>query len=229
MLTLLQRGSTTRPFGLTMPGGAGLGVRLPPTTRIAMSLLAACLCCLLAIQDPPPPEAQEPAAGASSPQAEVWDDDRVRKEIAAYRKAVRGDEVSKSDRAEAAAELARGSHRKLVAELYKIVVGDPALARTMLASREPGAPDLTPCGDDWSAETQARFDAVASRCREAGYAVARVPVVPGRDGRTFVTYTNVILDDRPGGRVCYILDEGPTYSMVLPPMPVKAPRSLGPA
>ncbi|MHC4251272.1 MAG: hypothetical protein ACYS9X_19305 [Planctomycetota bacterium] len=83
----------------------------------------------------------------------------------------------------------------------RVVVGDPSLAKAML---EEGAPDLTPCGDDWSAETQLRFDAVAARCREAGYEVARVPVVPGKDGRTYVTYTNVILDERDGARVCYM-------------------------
>ncbi|MHC5057617.1 MAG: hypothetical protein ACYTKD_23330 [Planctomycetota bacterium] len=83
----------------------------------------------------------------------------------------------------------------------RVVVGDPSLAKAIL---EDSPPDLTPCGDDWSAKAQSRFDAVAARCREAGYKVTRVPVVPGKDGRTYVTYTNVILDERDGTRVCYM-------------------------
>jgi hypothetical protein len=82
-----------------------------------------------------------------------------------------------------------------------VIVGDPALAEAML---DDVSPDLTPCGDDWSAETQSRFDAVAARCREAGFDVTRVPVVPGKDGRTYVTYSNVVLDERDGERVCYM-------------------------
>ncbi len=107
----------------------------------------------------------------------------------------------------------------------RVIVGDPSLARAVLPEGDLGAPDLTPCGDDWSAETQSRFDAVGSRCREVGHKVTRVPVVPGRDGRTYVTYTNVILDESSGGRVCYM----PVYRHApeLNDAAARAWRSLG--
>ena len=48
------------------------------------------------------------------------------------------------------------------------------------------------------------FDAVARQCAAAGYRVFRIPVVPGVDGRTFVTYVNAILDERDGRRIVYM-------------------------
>jgi len=89
----------------------------------------------------------------------------------------------------------------MVAGGRQVVVGDPSLARVI---QDTDVTDLTPCGDDRSAKTQSRFDAVAARCLETGCNVTRVPVVAGKDGRTYVTYTNVIIDDRDDGRVCYM-------------------------
>lgn len=80
------------------------------------------------------------------------------------------------------------------------VVGDPSLARTLLTAGEQ-RPITDP---DFSEETQRQFDAVAGSCAAAGYRVVRVPVVPGRDGRTYLTYLNVILDDRARKRVVYM-------------------------
>jgi len=80
------------------------------------------------------------------------------------------------------------------------VVGDPSLAAALADDGEPWPlehPDL-------SETTQCQFDAVAARCKAAGYRVVRIPVVPGRDGRTYLTYLNAILDERGGRRVVYM-------------------------
>ena len=36
------------------------------------------------------------------------------------------------------------------------------------------------------------------------YRVVRVPIAPGRDGRTYLTYLNAILDHRDGRRIVYM-------------------------
>ena len=61
----------------------------------------------------------------------------------------------------------------------------------------PGGPDFTP-------ETQGLFDAVARQCSAAGYKVVRLPVVPARDGRTYLTYANVLMEQRGGQRRVYL-------------------------
>jgi hypothetical protein len=68
-----------------------------------------------------------------------------------------------------------------------VLVGDPAHARRVLGN-------AVPLDADWSAATQARFDAVARVAAAAGYRVVRMPVAPGRDGRTWLTALNAILD-----------------------------------
>ena len=92
-----------------------------------------------------------------------------------------------------------------------MLVGDPGLARELIAAEMahhdrvattefmglPGGPDFTP-------ETQRLFDAVARQCSTAGYKVARIPVVPARDGRTYLTYANVLMEQRAGRRVVYL-------------------------
>lgn len=69
------------------------------------------------------------------------------------------------------------------------LVGDPSLARGVLG-------DAAPVDPDWSSAMQARFDAVAHAAAAAGYRVVRMPVAPGRDGRTWITGLNAILDGR---------------------------------
>jgi hypothetical protein len=64
----------------------------------------------------------------------------------------------------------------------------------------PGGPDFTP-------ETQHLFDAVAAQAAAAGYKVIRIPVVPARDSRTYLTYVNVLLDRQGTQRIVYL----PTY------------------
>ena len=57
---------------------------------------------------------------------------------------------------------------------------------------------------DFTDATIARFEAVADQCQAAGYRVVRILTVPGRDGRTYLTYLNAILDDRDGRRIVYM-------------------------
>lgn len=87
-----------------------------------------------------------------------------------------------------------------------MLVGDPAAARRLLAEwpKRDLAALCPPGGPDFSEAAIARFDAVARQCREAGYRVVRIPIVPGRDGRTYVTYLNAILDRRSGRRIVYM-------------------------
>jgi hypothetical protein len=84
-----------------------------------------------------------------------------------------------------------------------MLVGDPNLGRDVLGPA--GLADgLMPPGEDRGEATQALFDAVARRCQSEGYRVIRMPTVVGRDGRTYLTYLNVVLDGRPGGPTVYM-------------------------
>lgn len=85
-----------------------------------------------------------------------------------------------------------------------VLVGDPSRARALLSDRSVDAPALTGAADDLGPEMQQRFDAVADACARAGYRVVRIPVVPGRDTRAWLTYVNVLLDERDGRRVVYL-------------------------
>ena len=92
-----------------------------------------------------------------------------------------------------------------------MLVGDPRLGRGLipvefreengLATNNfmnlPGGPDSTPT-------TQHLFDAVADQCAAAGYKVVRIPVVPARDGRTYLTYVNVLMDQAGDRRIVYL-------------------------
>jgi hypothetical protein len=92
-----------------------------------------------------------------------------------------------------------------------VLVGDPRLAQEELAGSERESAEVAaylPGGPAFSAATMAAFDGVAEQCRAAGYRVVRIPVVPGSDGRTYLTYVNCIQDERDGKRVVYM----PVYS-----------------
>ena len=65
-----------------------------------------------------------------------------------------------------------------------------------------------PGGPDFSSETIRLFDSVAQRCREVGYRVVRIPAVAAADGRTYLTYVNVILDHRGRQPTVYL----PSYA-----------------
>ena len=78
-----------------------------------------------------------------------------------------------------------------------VLVADPSLARNLPHTDLPGGPDF-------STETQARYDSVAQAAHAAGYRVVRIPHIPASDGKTFLTYLNVILDQRPGRHIVYM-------------------------
>ena len=87
-----------------------------------------------------------------------------------------------------------------------VLVGDPRMAERLLAEphdRE-AVESFLPGGTDFTEATVARFDAVAEQCQTAGYRVVRIPLVPGCDGRSFITYVNAILDQRDGHRIVYM-------------------------
>ena len=91
------------------------------------------------------------------------------------------------------------------------VVGDPSLAEEMFSQpREKSVPFVNTdsprsfSNPDFSEATQKKFDAVAARCASAGYRVIRMPVVPDRDGRTYLTYLNVIIDQRGKNQTVYL-------------------------
>ena len=93
----------------------------------------------------------------------------------------------------------------------RMLVGDPSLGRKYVsaagAADGGSVPDgfmNLPGGADFTAPTQRRFDAVASQCQAAGYQVIRIPVVPAHDGRTYLTYANVLIDQQPIGRIVYL-------------------------
>jgi len=96
-----------------------------------------------------------------------------------------------------------------------VVVGDPRLAKSLLSETPDGkaVTSYLPDGPDFTEATLARFDAVAGQCRELGYKVVRIPLVPGQDGRTYLTYVNVILDQRDGRRIVYMPNFAPAESL----------------
>ena len=78
-----------------------------------------------------------------------------------------------------------------------MLVADPSLARSLPHLPLPGDADFSP-------ETQARYDSVAAAATAAGYRVVRLPQIPAADGKTFLTYLNVIIDQRAGRRIAFM-------------------------
>ena len=87
----------------------------------------------------------------------------------------------------------------------RVMVADPSLAFGLMDPAELDA--LFPDGADRTPETQALFDAVAAQLTAAGIEVIRAPTAPGADGRAYLAYLNVILNERQGQRFVYM----PTY------------------
>ncbi len=92
-----------------------------------------------------------------------------------------------------------------------MLVGDPDLGRKFALADKADAGRATdavfeslPGGADFTPETQHLFDAVAAQCAAAGYKVIRLPVVPARDGRTYLTYANVLIDQQGDRRLVYL-------------------------
>ena len=91
-----------------------------------------------------------------------------------------------------------------------VLVGDPRLAEHLLNDSESLAvATYLPQGPDFTEPTLARFDAVARQCQELGYEVVRIPVVPGLDRQTYITYVNAIQEQRDGLRIVFM----PTYGL----------------
>jgi hypothetical protein len=92
-----------------------------------------------------------------------------------------------------------------------MLVADPSPGRELIEGEHPGAGSTLksvaaslPRGPDFTPETQHLFDAVARQCASLGYKVVRIPVVPARDGRTYLTYVNVIMDEQAGRHIVYL-------------------------
>jgi hypothetical protein len=85
----------------------------------------------------------------------------------------------------------------------RMIVGDPSLGKGLVDLDAPGLSAMEG-GADFSSETQKRFDAVAKLAADHGYRVIRMPTVPGRDGKRYLTYVNVIMDVREGKPVVYM-------------------------
>jgi hypothetical protein len=95
-----------------------------------------------------------------------------------------------------------------------VLVGDPALAAKLLAdSPEEAAAvaEFFPDQPDFGAAPA--FNAVAETCAAAGYRVVRIPVVPGSDGRTYLTFVNSIQDERGGRKIVYMPEYGIASSL----------------
>lgn len=84
-----------------------------------------------------------------------------------------------------------------------VLVGDPRLGRQLIASGTNASLAL-PGGPDFSEQTQRLFDAVAGQCAAAGYKVIRIPTIPASDGRSFMTYVNVLIDQQGSRRIVYL-------------------------
>ncbi len=94
---------------------------------------------------------------------------------------------------------------------HLMLVGDPRLGRRLWPAPSQagsGAPNdefmHLPGGPDFTPATQHLFDAVAEQCAAAGYRVVRIPAVPAQDGRTYLTYVNVLLDRAGDRRIVYL-------------------------
>src|SRR5512133_870602 len=85
-----------------------------------------------------------------------------------------------------------------------MLVGDPRLGGKLMSLPNDGPVSGLPAEADFSEATQHLFDAVAARCEAAGYKVIRIPTLLSTDGRTYFTYVNALIDERPGGRVVYL-------------------------
>lgn len=90
-----------------------------------------------------------------------------------------------------------------------MLVGDPKLGQRFIPANCNGAVGTNefmdlPGGPDFSAETQHRFDAVAAQCAREGYKVVRIPVVPARDQKTYLTYVNVLMDRQGSRKIVYL-------------------------
>ncbi|HEY8668695.1 MAG TPA: agmatine deiminase family protein, partial [Tepidisphaeraceae bacterium] len=81
------------------------------------------------------------------------------------------------------------------------LVGDPSLVKPLIT---PAVATALLDDPDYSAATQAKFDAVARQLEREGYSVVRIPTVASTDGKTYLTYLNGLIDCRDGRRAVYL-------------------------
>lgn len=82
-----------------------------------------------------------------------------------------------------------------------VLVGDPGMANDLPIDWQ----SVLPGGRRAGSAVQRQLDTVAEQCRAAGYRVVRIPVAVGSDGRSWLSYTNAILERRAdGGKVVYL-------------------------
>lgn len=86
----------------------------------------------------------------------------------------------------------------------RVLVGDPLLAKKIVQKNKIKLKIQDP---DFSENTCRLFDIVAETCQKYGYRVHRIPVVPDHDGRTYLTYVNVIINKNKNEDIVYL----PTY------------------
>lgn len=86
------------------------------------------------------------------------------------------------------------------------LVGDP-YEGVRLAHQRQETLDLmseTAGEPDESEAIQKSFDTVALACSEAGYRVVRLPLLAGRGSRAWMSYANVVVDNRDGKTIVYM-------------------------
>ncbi len=88
-----------------------------------------------------------------------------------------------------------------------VLVGDPGLGKALLPPSWSARPDILTGGPwqaDFSDATQRLFDAVAAETAAAGYNVVRIPTIAGQDGKSYVTYVNVLMDHQGERQIVYL-------------------------
>ncbi|MEK7448503.1 MAG: hypothetical protein AAB019_03360 [Planctomycetota bacterium] len=80
-----------------------------------------------------------------------------------------------------------------------VLVGDPDLAMRLLG-RDQDIRDKI----DLSEETLARFRNVASCLEEKGFRIIRIPLLPFKDSRVFVSYNNIVMETGSGRSIVYL-------------------------
>ncbi|MFW5840630.1 MAG: hypothetical protein ACOCZE_08625, partial [Planctomycetota bacterium] len=76
----------------------------------------------------------------------------------------------------------------------RIFVADPAAGLGLYAEDPAALEALLPAGADRSKKLQAGLDEIAARLTADGWDVLRMPILPGADGRVWLTPLNAILD-----------------------------------
>jgi hypothetical protein len=81
-----------------------------------------------------------------------------------------------------------------------MLVADPRLGRPLLSTTTTELP----AGPDFTESTQRLFDAVAEQLSSEGYRVVRIPTIPAGDQKSYLTYVNVITEQRGTRNIVYL-------------------------